>query len=364
MKINVAEHISTLLYEKDRVVIPNLGGFCANYKSANTEKYGNVSPPTKEIYFDESLQFHDNILIEDIVQKHQISYKEAVAEVEGFVQEIKNNIATKAIVISNVGRLYLDARNDIVLAPSSENFLEDAFGLPKMNYYPISRNEEKAAILPAQEPQLKEEFSIKKMLLNLWNDQSARAVIIIVLLVILLLPQLSKLANRNNERVNPMIIEDNQNVVDKDKTLKPFEETTILDDVEEAAVMPREAVEVSEVTEAKPAKEEPVEEVTKPQKEVDVQPETTSVKENQSKDIPTTSSTAKNYIISIGNFSGQEYANDAIKQVREAGYKVYTEKKSSSYRVGITIKCKPSEIDDKMVKIKDKFPDAWLMNRN
>lgn len=360
MKINVAEHISTLLYEKDRVIIPNLGGFCATYKPANTEKYGNVSPPTKEIYFDESLQFHDNVLIEAIVEKHQISYKEALSEVEGFVKEVKNNISSNAVVIANLGRLYLDARNDIVLAPSSVNFLEDAFGLPKMNYYPISRNEEKAALLPAPEQkEQKEKFSIKKIFLNLWNDQSARTVAILVILVIIILPQLSKLAKPDDERVSPMIIEDNQNVVDKDKTLKPFEETTILDDMEEATIVPKETIEVKEKAEEAPAKEAQPEENVNKKTEID----NIGQDENQNTTKSVTSATAKNYIISIGNFSAQEYADVAIKQVRAAGYKVYTKKNGASHRVGISITCEPSQIDDKMVKIKDKFPDAWLMNR-
>ena len=361
MKINVAEHISTLLYEKDRVIIPNLGGFCATYKPANTEKYGNVSPPTKEVYFDEALQFHDNVLIEDIVEKHQISYKEALVEVEDFVRNIKNNIGSKAIVVSNIGRLYLDARNDIVLAPSSVNFLEDAFGLPKMNYYPISRKEEKAAILPVQEPvHQKKKSSIKKFFLSLWNDSTARATMIVILLVIIILPQLSKLASPDDERVSPMIIEDNQNVVDKDKTLKPFEETTILDDVEEAAIVLKEVVEIKRRVEEVPKET--------PKKEVNVKSETTTnTKVEDKTSTPktvSTSATAKTYIVSIGNFSTQEYANVAIKQVRDVGYKVYTKNIGASHRVGISLTCEPSEIDGKMVNIKDKFPDAWLMNRN
>ncbi|MFK7948694.1 MAG: SPOR domain-containing protein [Saprospiraceae bacterium] len=366
MKVNVAEHISTLLYQKDRVIIPNLGGFCATYKSANTEKYGNVSPPTKEIYFDESLQFHDNVLIEDIVQKHQISYKEAITEVEAFVNDIKNNIGSKAIVVSNIGRLYLDARNDIVLAPSSVNFLEDAFGLPKMNYYPISRNEEKTAILPTPEPkEQKAKTSIKKIFLNLWNDQSAKAVIILILLLIVIIPQLSKLANQKEEPFSPMIMEDNQNLVNKDKTLKPFEETTVLDDVEEATILPKETVEVNKKVETVVEEQETKNEAaTTNDRSVNVKPETTNTM-NQSKDVEaTSSSTAKKYIVSIGNFSTQNYANEAMKDVRKKGYEVYTKKNGPSHRVGILITCEPSEIDQKIIKIKSQFPDAWLMNRN
>ena len=363
MKINVAEHISTLLYERDRVIIPNLGGFCTTYKSASTEKYGHISPPTKEIYFDEALQFQDDVLIKAIVEQHQISYQEALSEVDNFVQEVKNNIGSNAIVISNIGRLYLDARNEIVLAPSSVNFLEDTFGLPKMNYYPISRNKEKAALLSTAESKRQtDEPAIKKFFLSLWNDQSTIAIIAIVLLLIVILPQLSELAKPNEEeRINPMIIEDNQNVVDKNKTLKPFEETTVLDDVEEATIVPREPEKVGKKEETPKVEEQP-------KKEINNQPENTNedtnkVKQNENT-TPVSSPTTKNYIISVGNFGTQEYADIAIKKVRDAGYKVYTQKNGVSHRVGIRMTCEPSEIDDKMVKVKDKFPSAWLMNRN
>lgn len=365
MKINVAEHISTLLYEKDRVIIPNLGGFCATYKSANTEKYGNVSPPAKEIYFDEALQFHDNILIEDIVEKHQISYKEAMLEVEDFVKDVKRDIGSKAIVISNIGRLYLDARNDIVLAPSSVNFLENAFGLPKMNYYPIARNDKKTITSPEQQPVSQSQTaSLKKFLAGIWSDPSAKAVIFIVLSLIFILPLLAKLANPDKEHISPMIIEDNQNVVDKDKTLNPFEETDEINTIDNTTMLPRNTAEINKK-----------EELSKEKTEEESKEEVIQEKENQDNTTPekkviqpqaniTTSTTSKKYLISIGNFSDKSYADIAIKKVKSAGYQPFTKKSGSSHRVGITITCEPSQIDDKMIQVKDDFPGAWLMNRN
>ena len=164
-----------------------------------------------------------------------------------------------------------------------------------------------------------------------------------------------------------MIIEDNQNVVDKNKTLKPFEETTVLDDVEEATIVPREPAKVGKKEETPQKIDTPkVEEQAK--KEINNQPENTNentnkVKQNENT-TPVSSPTTKKYIISVGNFGTPEYADIAIKKVRDAGYKVYTQKNGVSHRVGIRMTCEPSEIDDRMVKIKDKFPSAWLMNRN
>ena len=211
-------------------------------------------------------------------------------------------------------------------------------------------------------PNKNSSYPFLKFFLSLWNYQSTIAIIAIVLLLIVILPQLSELAKPNEEeRINPMIIEDNQNVVDKNKTLKPFEETTVLDDVEEATIVPREPAKVGKKEETPKVEEQP-------KKEINNQPENTNentnkVKQNENT-TPVSSPTTKNYIISVGNFGTQEYADIAIKKVRDAGYKVYTQKNGVSHRVGIRMTCEPSEIDDKMVKVKDKFPSAWLMNRN
>lgn len=377
MKIDVAAHISNLLYEHNRVIVPNLGGFCSNYKHANTEKYGHISPPTKELYFDESLNFHDNVLIEDLVQSYDISYSEALTHVEKFVSNVKNNITSSAVNISNIGRLYLDARNDIILAPSSVNFLEDSFGLPKMEYYPLSRNAEKAAILPVQEvPERQKGSRFKETLLNIWNDQSARAVVIIVLLVIIVLPLLSQLSNKETERVNPTIIENETDLVNKNETFKPFEETVEEEVVErpkevitrdEAAVVPTETPVKKPTPKVVPTTETPPKKEVEKPAPVPVKPpvaEKPKPVTETPKPTTKTSDKRKDYVIVIGNFSTEANANIATKEVKKAGYVAYTKKiTATKYRVGISLNCKIAELDAKLLKVKTTFPEAWVMNR-
>lgn len=379
MKIDVAANISALLYEHDRVIIPELGGFCTTYKQANTEKYGHIAPPTKELFFDESLNFHDNVLVEHLVQTYKISYGEALVYIEEFVSDVKNNITSNPVIVSNIGRLYMDARNDMVLAPSSVNFLEESFGLPKMTYYPISRNEEKAAILPVVEvPERQKESQFKQKLLGIWNDPSARAVVIIVLLVIIVLPLLSRLSNKETEIVSPTIVENENDLVDKNKTFKPFEETTKetpevvpkeIIEREEAAIIPveRPKAETPKTETAKVEKPKvevktpapPKKEVVKPKK---VTPPVVTPKAETPK--PATSGKRKDYVIVIGNFSTEANATVATKEVKKAGYVAYTKKiNTAKYRVGISLNCKIADLDTKLAKIKTAFPDAWVMNR-
>ncbi len=370
MKIDIALHISRLLYNHGRVVVPNLGGFCAKYKEASTDKYGHISPPTKELYFDESLNFEDNILVEDIVQTYGISYAEAIGEVAGFASDVKNNLTNKTVVIADVGRLYLDNRNDIVLVPSSVNFLENAFGLPKMEYYPLSRTIEKEAILPAIEPVKPTKINrVKTFFVNIWSDPSSRAVVIIVLLLFLVVPQLSRLANPKAEYINPTIIENEVDLLDKNKPFKPFEETVEAEN------------EVDETTKIQISTPETTDEVSKDEqtRNVNVKPtkatETTTAPTTQPKVTPIppksvtpapkpTTTKSKDYIISIGNFTTEANAKVAIDQVKKAGYVAYVKELSpSKIRVGVSINCKTDEVDTKLATIKALFPDAWVMNR-
>jgi cell division septation protein DedD/nucleoid DNA-binding protein len=379
MEIDVAKHISELLYEKDKVIVPNLGGFCSTYKPADTEKYGNISPPSKEVYFDEALNVYDDVLIQHIADKNQVSYQLAKLEVESFVYQVKNTIVSNAVVIANIGRLYLDVHNSIVLAPSSVNFLEDAFGLPKVSYYPVSRRyEENNTAINTIQSDEKEKMSIKTFFSNLWGDKSVRAVLVIIGILMIAGPQLSKLAKPESKSVRPMIIEDNQDVVDKEKSLKPFEKTTVLDDFEDSdeVVSSEKSIDVEKAELISPIKvinqKEPVEKEEGVEKSVEVN---SNEKDVQSEDkepkivIPTPQPTisyskTKEYVVSVGMFSVQEFAVTAARDIRKAGYAAYVKTIEDSYRVGIKVSCEPSEIDDQLEKIKKEFPQAWLMNRD
>lgn len=379
MKVDVAKHISELLYEREKVIIPNLGSFYSAYKPADTEKYGNISPPSKEVYFDESLRGHDEILIQHIAEKNQISHEVAKSEVESFVYDVKNRIVSNAVVVSNIGRLYLDAHNSIVLAPSSVNFLEEAFGLPKVSYYPVSRRYEESNTIVQVQPEAKQKSPIVAFFSNLWNDKNIRAVLVTVVILMIAIPQLSKLSKPKSKSVSPVIIEDNQDVLDKEKSLKPLEKTTSIDDIEDVEeVVSSEksfVIEKAEIInptntivslkERKEISEETEKSVKNNKKE-----ESVEVKVEEPKvviPIPrpsTTYSKRKEYIFSVGVFSVKEFAVTAARDIRKAGYATYVKDIGGSYRIGIKVICEPSEVDEELVKIKKEFPQAWLMNRD
>ncbi|MBL7972118.1 MAG: SPOR domain-containing protein, partial [Prolixibacteraceae bacterium] len=71
MEIN--HYIKELLLLNDCVIIPEFGGFVANYKPATNEN-NRFFPPTKEIAFNNKLISNDGLLINHISQTEGISY--------------------------------------------------------------------------------------------------------------------------------------------------------------------------------------------------------------------------------------------------------------------------------------------------
>lgn len=377
MKINIASHISELLYQHNQVNVPGLGGFYAAYRETTIDKYGNILPPSKELRFDGSSTFHDDKLIQTLVNEYDLTFAEAIEIVDDFVKTVKSDLQNNPVVVSNVGRLYLDARNEIALAPSSQNFLEEAFGLPKIQKHLISRHPEKqknvtpevveTAVIPT-----KRTSKFRRMLAGIWGDPSLRTLIFIVAVFIFIVPQLARLANPNKERIDPslveitdaeLITENKANLIDKNATFNPFEETVNKGETIENADKNTEVI-PKEVTE---------EVIEEPAKKVNLKPENTTspVVEKPTKPVVTTpkptskpKANTKNYIILIGNFSTQDNANIAISEVKKAGYKSYSDKVSSDkIRVGVEINCTAAEIDAKLAQVKVKYPGAWLKNR-
>ena len=140
MEIDVGNHISEVLYDKDQVSIPGLGGFEANYQSATTDTVqGKVLPPAKQLVF-RKVPGNDNFLVKYIKDQHNISYADAQSVVEDYVGQVKTSIENKEIfVFPNIGRLYKDYEQELRFLPDKENFNKASYGLPEVELLPPLR---------------------------------------------------------------------------------------------------------------------------------------------------------------------------------------------------------------------------------
>ena len=133
MEIN--HYIKELLLLNDCVIIPEFGGFVANYKPASIEN-NKFSPPTKEIAFNNKLISNDGLLVSYISNSEGINYFEAKRKLDNFVEETLLNLErNRNVYFEGVGYLHYDSRENLQFEPQlKQNLLVESYGLQNFSY--------------------------------------------------------------------------------------------------------------------------------------------------------------------------------------------------------------------------------------
>lgn len=130
------------MYYHNCVIIPDFGGFVANYVSAKLYSSQHVfHPPAKTIAFNKNLILNDGLLITHIANQENISYNKANGYVTEFVEECKKILfKTNRFELKNLGIFSYDAENNLQFEPdTSSNYLLDSFGLVEVQSPAIAR---------------------------------------------------------------------------------------------------------------------------------------------------------------------------------------------------------------------------------
>ena len=131
MKNPILNYLSSLLDEHNCVVLPDFGGFVANYQSARIDSNTNTFyPAQKDIVFNVSLKNNDGLLANEITIREGISYKKAQKNVATLVEDLKEYLSLhKKIFIQDVGTLLLSTENKILFVQSTnKNHLLHSYG--------------------------------------------------------------------------------------------------------------------------------------------------------------------------------------------------------------------------------------------
>lgn len=133
--MEISQYIKELLLLNDCVIIPEFGGFVANYKPAINEN-NQFFPPTKEIAFNNKLISNDGLLINYISETEGISYFSARQKLDNFVEETLLNLErNRNVYFEGVGYLHYDSRENLQFEPQlKENLLVESYGLPNFSY--------------------------------------------------------------------------------------------------------------------------------------------------------------------------------------------------------------------------------------
>lgn len=141
-RLKIDLYISDLLYQYECVVVPDFGGFVANFAPARINTAQNkFFPPSKNISFNQNLKVNDGLLANHISGRRSISYQEALEIIKDFAKTSKEGLnAGNKVIIEKVGTLYTDQEGNVCFSPDSEvNYLKDSFGFESFKKAPISK---------------------------------------------------------------------------------------------------------------------------------------------------------------------------------------------------------------------------------
>jgi hypothetical protein len=134
--MSIAPHITELLHHHNCVVVPNFGGFIANYTSATIHPIDRrIWPPSKHVLFNPKLINNDGLLGQTIAEVDQISYPKALDFIGESVKKWQSDLAKgKRIEIGEIG--FLVQENGQVLFEQTReiNLLLQAYGLSSIQF--------------------------------------------------------------------------------------------------------------------------------------------------------------------------------------------------------------------------------------
>lgn len=135
--MNLSPYLAELLKTNDCVIIPDLGGFVANYKASEYDAQSDrFFPPSKEIIFSSKLKKNDGLLVNFICEREGVKYLDARKMVSEFVTECLFRLESgERVEFDQIGALYFDQHENLLF--DGENFNStrtDAFGLEAFHF--------------------------------------------------------------------------------------------------------------------------------------------------------------------------------------------------------------------------------------
>jgi len=323
--IDIKKHIGQILYERDSLIIPDLGGFVSTYKPATIDHVqGLIQPPSKKLSFNKNLIINDGVLINCLQEALDISLEEAQKSIEDFVHRTIETLDNREIILfPGIGRLYKDYENNIQFLQDNTNYNTAVYGLTALQFYPILRARPSAHVASDAVPKRAAagpSFDYRRAATSLMPFA------LIAVIVIAAFTLFKPTAATDSAIVKP--------VADRMINKKPSAE-------QQLSIIKSPFEETTEELET----EEPLTIET---------PDTESA---------TFSPAAKECVIIIGAFSKKAGVEKRVGQIIDLGYSVYQDRKGGLTRVGIQFAYqKEDEIRDKLESMRDNFDNrAWIL---
>lgn len=141
----IENYIRQLLFEKDFVAVPGLGGFVAQSVPAEIDSEGNhISPASKVIVFDSNLSGTDNNLALLISESEGIGLEDANQNIQNFIYKIRQVLNEgQTYQLEGVGQFDLNEDGDPIFKANENNlYLTESYGLPELELSPVNRKQQ------------------------------------------------------------------------------------------------------------------------------------------------------------------------------------------------------------------------------
>ena len=141
--MNLVKEIEELLYFHECLTVPNFGSFLVNNTGAKVDiKRGAFISPKRKVSFNILIQQNDGILAKYVSSRKNISYDEALKEIDNNVKIWLKKINIDTLIFKNIGEFYLNVENKICFqAYNTINFSHSFFGLEDFDRLPLSGKE-------------------------------------------------------------------------------------------------------------------------------------------------------------------------------------------------------------------------------
>src|SRR6056297_1862265 len=107
------EYIKELIASNNRVIIPNFGAFLLRATSKNKNKK-ELSAKINDIYFSPFLKFNDELLMNHVIKKENLTQREAMDMITKYINTIENSVKENgAYQIAGFGQFYMDNQGKI-----------------------------------------------------------------------------------------------------------------------------------------------------------------------------------------------------------------------------------------------------------
>lgn len=139
----ITNYLIELLKDNECVIVPGFGAFISKRHSAAID-YANhrFTPPYKEIVFNNKLQNDDELLVNFLCEKENISREDAIFKIQSFVNQSEAILDVNSeLTLEGLGKIRKFGDDYVLTSKVESNLLGDSFGLTEFNMQPVFRRE-------------------------------------------------------------------------------------------------------------------------------------------------------------------------------------------------------------------------------